>query len=174
MEELAGKVEKKIGACIVNRDSTIRYECNKAYIETIEQFKIKEQWFLDFKKKGICIYCNNRSVKKSSTGDHLLPVVSNNGKKNIVTNFSNLTVPCCSECNSKKGNKNWRDFIEQNNYIENKEILENIQNIIDINIEYYEIDQEFLETSDNITSEYLQKLRTHVQNVRNHMKKLEK
>jgi hypothetical protein len=55
-----------------------------------------------------CVYCDGAA----ETWDHLVGLV----KKSVLHGFGHQLgnlVPCCKPCNSKKGNKEWRQFLEQ-------------------------------------------------------------
>jgi hypothetical protein len=54
----------------------------------------------------LCTYCN----EKSSSVDHLNPLVSQSKFTGWGHVFGNL-VPACGSCNQKKGGKPWRDFV---------------------------------------------------------------
>lgn len=54
-----------------------------------------------------CVYCGN----KAQTWDHLVGLVKDAQLRGYGHQIGNL-VPCCRDCNSKKGSKDWRQFIE--------------------------------------------------------------
>ncbi len=54
-----------------------------------------------------CFYCDN----PATTWDHLFGLVRNKKYAGYGHVIGNL-VPSCSSCNSKKGNKNWRDYLK--------------------------------------------------------------
>lgn len=56
-----------------------------------------------------CIYCD----KVAETWDHLINIVKNGELQGPGHQIGNL-VPCCKECNSEKGAKDWREFINNN------------------------------------------------------------
>lgn len=58
----------------------------------------------------ICVYCDE---KLAETWDHIFALVKNNEYSGYGHTIGNL-LPCCKECNSKKGNKNWLQFISEN------------------------------------------------------------
>ena len=66
-------------------------------------------------EKGKCAYC----LGKGNSMDHLKPLVAKGLPTGYITNINNL-VPCCSACNSSKGNK---DFCEWYLSAKNKERL---------------------------------------------------
>ncbi|MGJ0308824.1 HNH endonuclease [Aliarcobacter cryaerophilus] len=69
-----------------------------------------------------CVYCEN----EAQTWDHLVGLVKNNELRGFGHQIGNL-VPCCKECNSKKGSKDYQIFIQEHNKIKkNKEYLINI------------------------------------------------
>jgi 5-methylcytosine-specific restriction endonuclease McrA len=56
----------------------------------------------------VCVYCS----APAETWDHLVGLV----KKSILHGYGHQIgnlVPCCKPCNSRKGNKAWRDFLMQ-------------------------------------------------------------
>lgn len=57
-----------------------------------------------------CVYCDD---KLAETWDHIFALVKNNEYSGYGHTIGNL-LPCCKECNSKKGNKNWLQFISEN------------------------------------------------------------
>lgn len=65
-----------------------------------------------------CIYCQ----EKAQTWDHLIGLVKNNELRGYGHQLGNL-VPCCKECNSKKGGKDYKIFINECDKIENKQEL---------------------------------------------------
>ncbi len=54
-----------------------------------------------------CIYCG----AKAQTWDHLIGLVKDSEFQGYGHQIGNL-VPCCRDCNSKKGSKDWQQFIE--------------------------------------------------------------
>lgn len=50
-----------------------------------------------------CVYCG---LVEAQTWDHLFALVKNNEPSVYGHRYGNL-VPCCKDCNSKKGNKDW-------------------------------------------------------------------
>ena len=54
-----------------------------------------------------CAYCGETATHL----DHLYPLISDKGPTGWGTEPGNL-VPCCNKCNSKKGNKDWKIFID--------------------------------------------------------------
>lgn len=59
-------------------------------------------------KDLFCVYCE----EPAETWDHIRAVVEKGEFSGHGHTISNL-LPCCKNCNSKKGNKDWRVFIEQ-------------------------------------------------------------
>jgi len=56
----------------------------------------------------VCVYCEERPAE---TWDHVFGLVKNREYAGYGHTIGNL-LPICKECNSSKGNKNWRDFIQ--------------------------------------------------------------
>jgi len=54
-----------------------------------------------------CVYCG----REAQTWDHLVGLVKDAQLRGYGHQVGNL-VPCCRNCNSKKGSKDWRQFIE--------------------------------------------------------------
>lgn len=54
-----------------------------------------------------CVYCG----REAETWDHLIGLVKNSQLRGYGHQIGNL-IPCCRSCNSKKGSKDWRQFIE--------------------------------------------------------------
>lgn len=57
------------------------------------------QWWKNQLGRGVCHYCEQKFRPQELTLDHILPIArgGESSKKNCV--------PCCKECNTKKGNK---------------------------------------------------------------------
>lgn len=53
-----------------------------------------------------CVYCGN----KATNFDHLFPFIRDKQPTGYFTEPANL-VPCCDECNQRKGSKNWDDYM---------------------------------------------------------------
>lgn len=64
----------------------------------------------DPEKKLKCIYCD----KPAKTWDHAYGLVKDSEFSGYGHVIGNL-LPCCKNCNSKKGNKNWETFLKENN-----------------------------------------------------------
>lgn len=54
----------------------------------------------------ICVYCG----ASADTWDHVVGTVSSGEFSGTGHRLRNL-VPCCSRCNTRKGKKNWRDYL---------------------------------------------------------------
>ena len=100
---------------ILNRRATT---INHAFASAIAQYddyddeKISEALtFLgqDPNKDLICVYCDERIAE---TWDHVYGLVKNKKYFGYGHTLGNL-LPCCKECNSKKGNQEWRRFISK-------------------------------------------------------------
>lgn len=59
----------------------------------------QSQWWKQQIGKGICYLCEQKFKPEELTMEHLIPI-ARGGKSN-----KKNCVPCCKECNSKKGNK---------------------------------------------------------------------
>jgi 5-methylcytosine-specific restriction endonuclease McrA len=56
----------------------------------------------------ICAYCG---VRAAETWDHVFGLVRNQQYAGYGHTLGNL-LPCCKSCNSAKGNKSWREYLE--------------------------------------------------------------
>lgn len=54
-----------------------------------------------------CVYCD----AEADTWDHVVGTVSNKEFSGVGHRLRNL-VPCCSHCNTRKGKKNWREYLD--------------------------------------------------------------
>jgi hypothetical protein len=57
-------------------------------------------------KDLICVYCG----KPAETWDHVFATVKQSEFSGHGHRLGNL-LPCCKQCNSKKGNKSWEDYL---------------------------------------------------------------
>ncbi|QYJ92759.1 HNH endonuclease [Shewanella spartinae] len=83
----------------------------------------------------LCVFCDS----EAETWDHLLGLVKNGELRGFGHQIGNL-VPCCKECNSKKGSKEFDRFIRESNRItKNKDelilLLKSYQNEFAIEID---------------------------------------
>ena len=103
-----------------------------------------------------CIFCE----KEAETWDHLTGLVKNKVLRGFGHQIGNL-VPCCKECNSKKGSKEFEQFINETGQ-NNSDLINRLQQyqnkfakIIDLEYlkqinpiefeEYYQIKKEIFE-----------------------------
>ncbi|HEU5200022.1 MAG TPA: hypothetical protein VFU32_10305 [Ktedonobacterales bacterium] len=56
----------------------------------------------------VCFYCDKRPAE---TWDHVFGLVKVEQYAGFGHTLGNL-VPCCKQCNSEKGNKNWQEFLK--------------------------------------------------------------
>jgi len=61
----------------------------------------------DPNKDLVCVYCGN----EAETWDHLFALVKGGEYSGYGHTLGNL-VPCCKQCNSRKGNRPWYQFLE--------------------------------------------------------------
>src|SRR5512138_2546777 len=54
-----------------------------------------------------CVYCDKNPAE---TWDHVFGLVKDQQFSGFGHTIGNL-LPCCKQCNSSKGNKNWREFL---------------------------------------------------------------
>lgn len=55
-----------------------------------------------------CVYCE----RDAETWDHIIGLVKESNFSGYGHQIRNL-VPCCKDCNSKKGNKDWKQFLKE-------------------------------------------------------------
>jgi HNH endonuclease len=60
----------------------------------------------DPNKDLLCAYCN----QMAETWDHIIAVVKDGKFSGYGHQVGNL-IPCCKDCNSKKGNRDWKTFL---------------------------------------------------------------
>ena len=104
-----------------------------------------------------CVYCG----KKAETWDHLVGLVKNSELRGYGHRIGNL-VPCCRNCNSKKGSKDWQQFIQFQIEDEQKRLgiearlrmyLERYAKLVDVSMIKKEMPQEwakYIELKDQI------------------------
>lgn len=91
------------------------------WIEPTEDEIMRHLEVLDMSESAKCVYCG----KENHTWDHLNPLIRDRFATGYITEINNL-VPACGKCNSSKGNKNWREFIEylkENGRIDEQQFL---------------------------------------------------
>lgn len=77
----------------------------------------------------LCVYCIN---EKAQTWDHLVGTVKNKQIREdefVGHQIGNL-VPCCKKCNSEKGNKDYKKFLEKK-YPANKKVCRKKQKLLE-------------------------------------------
>lgn len=92
-----------------NRISTI----NNSFVQSIiprisekDQVKLKKYYEELGIEQNQCVYC----LKKGKvTGDHLHPLIKDKMPTGYITDINNI-VPCCPDCNSSKGGKEFIDW----------------------------------------------------------------
>jgi len=80
---------------------------NKTVKELIKWKKVRKRWLIDTGEEKRCFYCSEILTKKTTTIDHVVPIAKNGGKYDT-DNF----VVCCHECNHKKGNKTFSQWMK--------------------------------------------------------------
>lgn len=138
------KATKGCGSSIKSRYGTIKYEINKALIERVPQYDMSQhediqKIFVD----GKCVYCQKQLHSRTKgKGDHILPVQAKSCKP-VLTNFSAFTMPCCVACNTSRGNKPLKEFVNSNSkYKSNMHIFDRFETIMSDSIVHYEADPE--------------------------------
>lgn len=141
---------------IGNRTSTIARSmaCTIATITSCTEDKEKE-WLdiFDPNNEGLtCAYCG----EKATHLDHLFPLIKDGFPTGYGTEPGNL-VPCCGNCNQSKGNKNWKDYIEQinKNKVDAQKRIDNINKLLGNDIlkpQKRKFDEEFIKKWEAIKS----------------------
>ena len=90
-------INHAFGACIASCD-TFDLEKIRAAIVSLKQ---------DPERELLCAYCGF----EAETWDHVHATVEKSEFSGHGNKLGNL-LPCCKECNSKKGNKYWRSYLE--------------------------------------------------------------
>jgi len=82
-------------------------------------------------KELICMYCD----RPAETWDHIMAIVKDGKFSGYGHQIGNL-LPCCKECNSKKGNRSWSEFLiaKRPNERTNPDITNRIEAYIKNNI----------------------------------------
>ena len=68
------------------------------------------QWWKNTLGKGACHYCKTNFPPKQLSMDHIIPIVR--GGRSIKKNV----VPCCKDCNAKKGYllpSEWNEYLKR-------------------------------------------------------------
>ena len=105
---MKNKVKMPTKSTLKNRKTTM----NNAFVYSIMPWeKITKEEYKNICKKlkikeNQCAYCLKENA---NTMDHLNGLVTNKEPSGYYTEKNNL-VPCCSHCNSLKGNKNFEDW----------------------------------------------------------------
>lgn len=75
----------------------------------------------------LCVFCEGRA----QTWDHLVSLVSKGELRGYGHQIGNL-VPCCKDCNSSKGSKDFKDFVENFSGIKSdrKALSERLENYL--------------------------------------------
>lgn len=131
---------------IGNRTSTIARSmaCTIATITPCTE-DMEKEWLdiFDPNNEGLtCAYCGDKATHL----DHLSPLISGGSPTGFGTEPGNL-VPCCGNCNQSKGNKNWKDYIEQinKNKVDAQKRIDKINELLGkLKPQQREFDEEFL------------------------------
>lgn len=103
-------IKMPVKGTIKGRSSTITNAFINAIIPVVnpsDEEVEKVLRILGMDKNGpVCAYCGD----KYTQWDHFRPLVVDKEHNGFISEIANL-VPCCSTCNSSKGNKNWEDWI---------------------------------------------------------------
>lgn len=168
---MPSKRVKIFGSNIIARNGTMLYEYGKALHTQIPQFSKDNYpvWLIELINKKECIYCNcNIKSNNKTKGDHLDSIICNK-KPRQLNNFSNFTLPCCSNCNSSKGKLTWEEFLNKNSKLKTNIKCENfkkIDNFIQNNIIYWYYDDSEFENIESETTDFLQYIADKVKNIK--------
>jgi 5-methylcytosine-specific restriction endonuclease McrA len=90
----------------------------------------------------MCVYCGG----EAETWDHLIGLVKDSQLRGYGHQIGNL-IPCCGKCNSKKGSRDWQQFIESE--IRDEENREQLKAQLGIYLQQYAkpVDLEKIKTS---------------------------
>jgi len=73
--------------------------------------------FIEKHDDSKCLYCNTELNNENATADHIIPI--SNGGNNTQVNL----IVCCNDCNSERGNMEFKDFLKiKNKNFKNKDI----------------------------------------------------
>lgn len=79
------------------------------YIKEDDELKIENYYKELLIKENQCVYC----LREAKSVDHLFPLVKDGMPSGYISDINNL-VPCCKDCNSKKGNKEFNEWYKDN------------------------------------------------------------
>lgn len=65
--------------------------------------------FIETHRKSKCLYCNTSLNNENATADHIVPI--SNGGNNTQVNL----IVCCDDCNSERGNIEFKEFLSIKN-----------------------------------------------------------
>lgn len=65
--------------------------------------------FIDKHVNSMCLYCNVDLNHSNATADHIIPI--SKGGNNCQVNM----IVCCNDCNSERGNLEFKDFLKRKN-----------------------------------------------------------
>jgi 5-methylcytosine-specific restriction endonuclease McrA len=65
--------------------------------------------FIDTHKNSECLYCGSKLNHDNATADHIVPI--SNGGNNTQVNL----IVCCNDCNSERGNIEFKKFLKVKN-----------------------------------------------------------
>lgn len=102
-------------SCIRSRSSTLIYESSRQ-LATLPK-SCNDICLADKQLRsdllaldGLCEYCRKR---EANTTDHFYSLVSGSSPTKYCNDLWN-NIPCCSTCNSSKGNRNFKDWLQSN------------------------------------------------------------
>lgn len=65
--------------------------------------------FIDKHNESKCLYCESKLSHENATADHIIPI--SNGGNNTQVNL----IVCCNDCNSERGNTEFKEFLKKKN-----------------------------------------------------------
>jgi len=140
-----------------SRCTTINRSISNTLAERTKcDIEVEKKWLSFFPEKK-CAYCGNIATHL----DHLYPLVYEKKPSGFYTEPANL-VPCCSNCNSKKRNMNWFEYMNSQSCIhlegKNKriQILKEFEKSLPA--KRVSINQEILDICDRLSREFAIKL----------------
>lgn len=105
---------KLLFSALKGRKSTLIYEIAKGLdLPSKPNKELLKQKKVILNMNGHCEYCGV-IVKKSATGDHFYALI----EKGMPTEYCNdicNKIPACASCNSPKGGKHWKEWINSSN-----------------------------------------------------------
>jgi hypothetical protein len=108
----------------------------------------------DPSKDLLCVYCD----RPAETWDHIMAIVKDGKFSGYGHQVGNL-IPCCKDCNSKKGNRDWKGFLitKRPNELANPEKIKRVEAYITNNTRHF---KELLDDEINSDIEKFEQIQT--------------